>query len=176
VKDRREDPRANRPTVFPFLRYDDAGRALQWLEQAFGFRRKNVVPGNGGTIAHAEMAFGAGVVAFSSSKDDELGIKTPKSMGAVNQGIYVFVEDLEEHFARARDAGAVIVRGPEETYYGSREYTARDFEGNLWAFGTYQMAAETQGESLDATAPVSARALDRAGCPSVRNSRIARWP
>jgi uncharacterized glyoxalase superfamily protein PhnB len=132
------------PTIFPFLRYDDAPRAVGWLEEAFGFSVKTVVPGDEGSISHAEMQFGTGVIAFSSSKDDELGMKTPRALGAVNQGIYVYVEDVDQHVVRAQRAGAEIVRGPEETYYGSREYTARDFEGNLWAFGTYQMAAGSQ--------------------------------
>lgn len=81
------------------------------------------------------------MVALGSSKDDELAMKTPRALGGVNQGIYVYVEDIDAHFERAKAAGAEVVRGLEETDYGSREYTVRDPEGNLWAFGTYQMAA-----------------------------------
>ena len=35
-------------------------------------------------------------------------------------------------------SGAEIVREPQDTEYGSREYGAKDPEGNAWYFGTYQ--------------------------------------
>lgn len=35
-------------------------------------------------------------------------------------------------------AGAQIVRPLTDEAYGSREYSARDPEGNLWSFGTYR--------------------------------------
>jgi uncharacterized glyoxalase superfamily protein PhnB len=50
----------------------------------------------------------------------------------------VVVADLDAHCARARRAGARIVREPVDTDYGSRDYAARDPEGNLWSFGTYR--------------------------------------
>lgn len=43
----------------------------------------------------------------------------------------------DAHHDRAKAAGARIVRELQDTDYGSREYSARDFEGNLWSFGTY---------------------------------------
>jgi uncharacterized glyoxalase superfamily protein PhnB len=49
----------------------------------------------------------------------------------------VYVPDTDAHYARARAAGAEIVRELADTPYGSREYSARDVEGNLWSFGTY---------------------------------------
>jgi uncharacterized glyoxalase superfamily protein PhnB len=52
--------------------------------------------------------------------------------------IYVVVEDTDAHCARAKEAGAEIVMDLHDTDYGSRDYTARDPEGNVWSFGTYQ--------------------------------------
>jgi len=51
--------------------------------------------------------------------------------------VYVYVEDVDAHHARARAAGAEIVRPLQDTDYGSREYSVRDLEGHLWSFGTY---------------------------------------
>ena len=57
----------------------------------------------------------------------------------MNQGVYVIVDDgIDAHFERARTAGAEIVRELHDTDYGSRDYVARDPEGNLWSFGTYR--------------------------------------
>ena len=47
------------------------------------------------------------------------------------------VDDVDAHYRRAKAAGAEIMYEPRDTYYGSREYGARDFEGNAWSFGTY---------------------------------------
>jgi uncharacterized glyoxalase superfamily protein PhnB len=52
--------------------------------------------------------------------------------------VYAWVEDLETHYARARAAGAEIVRPLADTDYGTREYGARDLDGHLWFFGTYR--------------------------------------
>ena len=128
--------------LFPFLRYRDAPTAIDWLVKAFGFSEQMVVPGENGTVAHAQLSFGPGVIMLGTVRDDELGMKSPRDLGAVNQGIYVHVEDVCSHCDRARAAGAEIIRGPEDTDYGSREYTARDLEGHLWSFGTYRPSAE----------------------------------
>jgi uncharacterized glyoxalase superfamily protein PhnB len=55
----------------------------------------------------------------------------------VNQGIYIALDDIDAHYARAKAAGAEILRPLADTDYGAREYTARDLEGHLWSFGTY---------------------------------------
>jgi len=128
--------------LFPFLRYRDAPAAIDWLVKAFGFKELMVVPNENGTVAHAEVEFGSGVMMLASARDDELRIKSPRDLGAVTGGIYVYLEDIDAHCKSARAAGAEIVRGPEDTDYGSREYTARDREGHLWSFGTYRPNTE----------------------------------
>ena len=141
--------REHAPNIFPFLRYDDAPAALEWIATAFGFERRLVVPGPDGTVAHAEMSLGPGVVMLASAKaEDEPRAGRagrapgPAGAGSARVGVYVYVADIDAHFRRARDAGAEIVRELAETDYGSREYSARDPEGHLWSFGTY---APTEG-------------------------------
>ena len=128
--------------LFPFLRYRDAPAAVDWLVKAFGFSEQMVVPNENGTVAHAELTLGPGVIMLATARDDELNIKSPRDLGAVSGGIYVYVQDVDVHCEQARTAGAEIIRGPEDTDYGSREYTARDLEGHLWSFGTYRPDAE----------------------------------
>jgi uncharacterized glyoxalase superfamily protein PhnB len=120
------------PTVFPTLRYDDAHAAIEFLGSAFGGERYAVYPADDGSILHAEFRFGNGIVMFGSAG--------PKMLGTRGKGgdIYIVVADPDEHCAQARAAGAEIVREPHDTDYGSREYGARDPEGNGWSFGTYQ--------------------------------------
>jgi uncharacterized glyoxalase superfamily protein PhnB len=125
-------------TVIPAIRYADAPAAIEWLKRAFGFEEQFVVPGEDGTIAHAQLTLGTGMIMLGSARDDDWGrLVKPASAGAVSQSIYVVVEDADAHHERAMAAGAEVVRGPEDTDYGSREYAARDLEGNVWSFGTY---------------------------------------
>jgi uncharacterized glyoxalase superfamily protein PhnB len=119
-------------SVIPSLRYKDAPRAVRWLEEAFGFKPAMVVDGENGTIAHAELTYGDGMVMLGSDRDDQYGSH------AGHGWLYVVVEDADAHYAQARAAGAEIVRELADQDYGSRDYSARDFEGNLWSFGTYR--------------------------------------
>ena len=127
----------DRTRFFPFLRYEDAPAAFEWLHRAFGFEKQMLVPGPKGTIAHAQLRYGGSVVMIGTAQDDFMNMKSPKAVGAVTQGIYVQVDDVDAHHARAKAAGAEIVMEPEDTEYGSREYAARDPEGHFWSFGTY---------------------------------------
>ncbi len=126
------------PTIVPCLSYRDAPAAIEWLKEAFGFTENFVVPGPDDTIAHAQLAFGTGMVMVGSLRDDELQMRTPCDLGGVTQSIYIVVEDANAHYERAVEAGAEIVRELEDTPYGSRDYSARDPEGHLWNFGTYR--------------------------------------
>ncbi len=127
-------PQSNkdRPNIFPALRYKDAPAAITWLGEAFGFRKHFEVPGPNGGIAHAELQFGPGMIMLGSE-----GKPDPTNPWTTEQGLYVWVEDVDAHYARAKKAGARIVREIADTDYGAREYSCRDFEGKLWSFGTY---------------------------------------
>ncbi len=123
-----------RPNIFPALHYRDPEAALEWLKRAFGFEEKAVYRGDDGRIQHAELRLGDGLIMFG-------GI--PASEGSSPNGaqppvtIYAVVADPDAHYERAQAAGAEIIRELAEQPYGSREYGARDVEGNAWTFGTY---------------------------------------
>lgn len=126
------------PTVFPTLHYADAPAAIDWLERAFGAER-HAVYGDDTNVVHAELRFGNGIVMLGSARN---GAAThPKG-----DGIYVVVDNPDEVFERAKAAGAEVVREPNDTDYGSREFGVRDLEGNAWHFGTYQPFDHGSGE------------------------------
>lgn len=124
--------------VFPCLRYRDAPAAIDWLERAFGFAPLAVHAGPDGSVAHAELALEGGVVMLGSTKPDAYGARSPGEIGEVSQSLYVWVAEIDAHYARAAAAGAKVFRGPEDTPYGSREYSCRDLEGHVWSFGNYR--------------------------------------
>jgi uncharacterized glyoxalase superfamily protein PhnB len=131
------------PTMYPSLIYDDAPAAIDWLCRAFGFERHLVVPGAPGTIAHAELRLGGDMIMLGSS-NDALGRKSPKALGAATGGIYIVVDDVDAHAARAQAAGAVLLGPPKDEDYGGRLYSCRDIEGHQWSFGTYLPAEDRQ--------------------------------
>jgi uncharacterized glyoxalase superfamily protein PhnB len=108
--------------------------------KAFGFEKHLVVPGENGTVAHAQLAFGNGMIMLGSAREDEFGqwVKPPRETGGIGtQSAYVIVEDADAHYARAKAAGAEIVMEVEDQDYGGRLYSCLDPEGHLWSFGTY---------------------------------------
>jgi uncharacterized glyoxalase superfamily protein PhnB len=131
---------AAKSTIMPTMRYRDAKAAIDWLCQVFGFERHAVYEGPDGTIGHAELALGGGMIMLGSPKDDEYGrgFKTPAEMGNVEtRSIYIEVGDADAVFARAQAVGATVVRPLKDMEYGSREFTVRDPEGYSWSVGTY---------------------------------------
>ena len=132
-------------TVIPAMRYRDAAAAIEWLCNAFGFEKHLVVPGENGGIAHAQLAFGNGMIMLGSARDDEFGqwVKPPREIGGVGtQSAYVIVDDVDAHYARAKAAGAEIIKEVEDQSYGGRLYSCRDPEGHLWSFGSYDPSAK----------------------------------
>jgi len=125
------------PNIFPALRYRDANAAIEWLKQTFGFEEKTVYRGEHGEVNHAELTLGEGTVMLGERRPEGwLGGGAPDAR-ASTVSIYVVVADPDAHYERARAAGAEIVRELTDEDYGSREYSARDLDGNLWSFGTY---------------------------------------
>jgi len=123
------------PTLATGVYYRDPVAALKWLESAFGFETTMVVQAPDGVLAHSEMRFGDGMIMVGGEYDERH--RSPASMGGVNtHSIHVQLEDgIEAHYARAREAGATIVRELADQFYGDRVYTATDPEGHDWSFG-----------------------------------------
>jgi uncharacterized glyoxalase superfamily protein PhnB len=127
----------NAPSVWPGLLCTDARATIRFLVEAFGFVETIVVPGEqDGEITHAEVHWPEGGTVMIGS-DDRRGEFADHNRPGTNS-LYVVTDHPDEVFARATAAGAQVVRDMEDTDYGSRGFTARDPEGNLWSFGTYR--------------------------------------
>ncbi|MGQ0591313.1 MAG: VOC family protein [Gammaproteobacteria bacterium] len=129
-------------TIIPCLRYRDAPKAIEWLSRTFGFEKQLVVPNADGTIAHAQLSFGNGMIMLGSvlEVESEFGrlIKQPDEIGGFEtQSAYVVVSDADAIYASAKAAGAEIVIEIKDADYGGRVFSCRDLEGHLWNIGTY---------------------------------------
>lgn len=130
-----QNPPQGYPRISPYLYYEDASAAIDWLTRAFGFRERMRMPGDDGRVMHAELELDGGVVMLATPPRQDF--KSPQSLGANHSSVYTYVDDVDAHFARARDAGAEILREPETMPYGDRHYGAKDPEGQEWWFGQH---------------------------------------
>ena len=129
---------SNDTMIWPCLSYRDARAAVAFLTTAFGFKEAALYAreDDPSIVEHAELRWpmGGGVMLGTAGKDD--GPFGTRKTG--NDAVYVVCEEPDSLFDRAVGAGAKVVRGLVDEDYGSRGFTVRDPEGNLWSFGTYR--------------------------------------
>lgn len=133
-------PKDTRSTIIPGLRYRDAKAAIRWLCDVFGFVQDAAYEAADGSVAHAQLSFGNGMVMLGSVADNEYGrnICQPADVGGKEtQAPYLVVADADAVYSRARDAGFEIVVDIKDEDYGGRGFSCRDPEGHLWNVGTY---------------------------------------
>jgi uncharacterized glyoxalase superfamily protein PhnB len=131
----------NAPTVWHTFRARDAHALIDFLVEAFGFSRNVVYEDDDGVVQHAQLDWpeGGGIM-LGQEREGTTWDRSPGTAGA-----YVVTADTDAVHARAVAAGAEIVEGPVERDYGSRDFVARDPEGNLWSFGSYPGAPRQGG-------------------------------
>lgn len=135
-----EKPKNTKTTVIPAMRYRDAPAAIEWLCGVLGFEKHLVVPNEDGTIAHAQLSYGNGMIMLGSAMDTEFGnfIKQPEEIGgAETQCAYLVVNDADEVYRNVKAAGTEILMEIRDEDYGGRGFTCRDIEGHIWSIGTY---------------------------------------
>jgi uncharacterized glyoxalase superfamily protein PhnB len=115
------------PTLSPYLYYEDGDAAIDWLVRVFGCRERMRGHRPDGHFGHGEVAFADAVVMLGTPDDFR---RADRSCF----GIYVHVDDVEGHFARAKGEGATITDEPADQSYGVRSYGVLDLEGNQWWF------------------------------------------
>jgi uncharacterized glyoxalase superfamily protein PhnB len=124
-------------TVWPTLNCRDAHGIIRFLVETFGFEEKLVVPGaTPDLVAHAQLGWpeGGGVMLGSAGRDDSPFCKRPTGTAS----IYVVTDHPDALYERAMKAKAELVRELRDEEYGSRGFSVRDPEGNIWSFGTYR--------------------------------------
>lgn len=131
--------------IVPFIGYEDAAAAIEWLGKAFGFAEDRAARyEEEGTITHAELELHGATIYLATPA----GYASPRRLRETSElarraydnpwvidGNFVEVEDVDAHYERAVAAGATILREPEEPGYGYRIYAAEDLEGHRWMFG-----------------------------------------
>ncbi len=133
-----------KPAIIPGLRYRDAPAAIDFLCCAFGFERQAVYPdpADPHIIAHAQLVLDGNMIMLGTHRDGEgqalYGWKTPQQAGGVTSSLYVVIDDVAAHFERAKAGGADLIDEVHDNVgYPGQGYSARDCEGYVWSFGSY---------------------------------------
>jgi PhnB protein len=131
------------PDIVPMLAYEDGFAALDWLTRVFGFRERTRMAGSDGRLAHGELECGDGLIMLATPSPEYHGPR--KHRGECEQarlwsrvpwvidGVLVIVDDIDEHYERAKREGATILSELESGFPG-RRYRAEDIEGHRWMF------------------------------------------
>lgn len=120
--------------VFPYLRLKGADRAIQFYTQAFGAKEKYRLVEPSGRIGHVEMELGS-ITLMLSEEFPEFGIRGPESIGGTSFTMHLHVDDADAAIRRAIQAGATLIREPQNHFYGERSGTVRDPFGHEWNIG-----------------------------------------
>ena len=134
---------ANYPDVIPMIAYEDGPKAMDWLSSAFGFTERARMLDNSGRLSHGEMQAGDGVIMLATPTPDYQAPRHHResceparkwsTVPYVVDGLLVYVDDVDAHFARAKQHGATILSGVETNQNG-KLYRAEDVEGHRWMF------------------------------------------
>jgi len=122
--------------VWPCLNCENAQATIGFLVDAFGFDLTAVHNDDAGRVSHAELRWpeGGGIMLGDAGRPDSEYASMPTGAASV----YVVTDDPDRVYARARSAGAQVLRELREEDYGSRGFSVRDREGNIFSFGTYR--------------------------------------
>ena len=123
-------------TINPVVHFRDLEKGVRYLIDTFGFTEIQVHEGDDGGYQYAELAFDGAPLGIGPTAEGSMF-----DLGATS--VYIAVDEVDSIHERAVAAGAEIAMPPTDQDYGSRDFVARDHEGNLWCFGTFQPGATT---------------------------------
>jgi PhnB protein len=122
--------------VTPYLIVKGALRAIEFYKKAFGASEVARFDGPDGKIGHAEIRIGDSPVMLADEYPD-MGFRSPQSLGGAGVSLMIYVEQVDDMFARALSAGAKQLRAVQDQFYGDRSGTLEDPFGHVWTLSTH---------------------------------------
>ena len=131
-------------SVLPHVHYRDVLEAIAWLSRNFGFVEHYRY---GNPASGAQMRAGDAMLMIRRAAEGE---SVPGELGYGTQSLTIFIDDVEQHYERAKAAGAKIVEEPHETEYGEFQFGVQDPEGHRWLFARHarDVSPETWGATI----------------------------
>ena len=126
------------PRLMAYIVPRDAAEAIHFYANVFGAVERMRMPGPGGAIGHAELQIGDAVLMLADEPQDmPVGYHSPATLGGSSFGFVLYVNDVDDAYQRALDAGATSHSEPETKFYGDREARIVDPSGYVWSLMTH---------------------------------------
>jgi PhnB protein len=125
-------------SIIPYLSVKDAEKAIDFYKKVFNAKEIGKLKNPDGKIGHCELQIGDSRIMLAEEMP-EMGVKSPLTLGGTPIGICLYVENSDEVYKRAVDAGAKIDKNMEmkDQFYGDRSGTITDPFGFKWTIGTH---------------------------------------
>ena len=123
-------------SVTPYLVVNNAARAIEFYQRAFGAKEMMRMDGPPGKIVHAELKIGDSMIMLS----DEMpggGLRSPQSLGGTTTGVFLYVENVDNVFHQATAAGAKVEMPVSDQFWGDRYGKITDPFGHSWSLATH---------------------------------------
>lgn len=146
-------------TATPYLIIKGAADAIDFYKRAFGATELLRMADPQGRVGHAEIKIGDSVIMLADEHPD-MGYRGPRSLGGSSVSILLYLEDVDEVFARAVEAGAKPLREIANQFYGDRSGTLEDPFGHVWTVATH--VEDVPPEELERRAEAAMRSAKRA--------------
>jgi len=121
------------PQIIPYLYYEDATKALDFLVDAFAFEVKSAFRDDQGQVLTAQLRTGEGVVMIGPGMEG-FGTRGVEDPEWATTRMFVYVDDVDAHYERSLAAGARIVSEPAVHFSDNKIYVAADRGGQQWIF------------------------------------------
>jgi len=121
-------------TINPVVHYRDLEAGARFLVESFGFEEQAAHKGDDGSLQYVELSLDGAPLGLGAHAEGSMFDTGP----AV---VYISLDEVDGMHERAVAGGAEILMAPTDQSYGSRDFVAKDHEGNVWCFGTYQPGA-----------------------------------
>jgi PhnB protein len=124
-------------SVTPYLVVNDAARAIDFYQRAFGAKQTVRMDGPDGKIGHAELKIGDSVIMVSDEMPHS-GTRSPRSVGSTTVGIFLYVPNVDSAFNNAVSAGARVETPVADMFWGDRYGKLTDPFGHSWSLATHK--------------------------------------
>ena len=124
-------------TITPFMTVRDCARAIEFYKQAFGAVQRGVMKGPDGKVMHAELKIGDSII-MMGDEFPEFGCISPQSLGGTSSGLHIYVENVDDAFAQAVKAGAIVEMPVADMFWGDRYGKLNDPFGHKWSIATHK--------------------------------------
>ncbi len=124
------------PRVTPYLIVDGAAAAIDFYTSVLGATERMRMEGPDGKVGHAELEIGDSVIMLAD-EHPEMDARGPKTVGGTPVSLHLYVEDADNIFKLAIEAGAEALRPVEDKFYGDRSGSFEDPFGHHWHVATH---------------------------------------